>query len=129
MSVKRAEIPTEAQEQRALVSWLSVHPVLKNYFYKNHNEGKRTPGQTVNLKRLGLRPGVSDLFIYWPTKTYHGLFLEVKRDMNYPPSARLTDTWVAQESFLETVRKVGFAGCMCYGFDDGREVITKYLAS
>lgn len=126
---KRIAIPTENQEQRALVKWLSLHPRLANFFCKNNNEGQRTPAQTWNLKLMGLRPGVSDLLIYFPTKSYPGLWLEVKRNMHYPPSARKSDTWIAQELFQEQVKSVGYAAHFCYGWIDGKEIIERYLLS
>ncbi len=75
--IKRLSVPSENQEQRALVQWLSYHPIVRNLFCKNNNEGKRTAIQGHNLQLMGLRSGVSDLFIYYPTKAYHGLWLEV----------------------------------------------------
>lgn len=131
MNSKRLIIPTENQEQRAIVKWLSLHPVLKDFFCKNNNEGKRTEAQTWNLKLMGLRPGVSDLFIPYPSRTrqFSGLWLEVKRNMHYPPSARKTDTWVQQEIWIERMKTVGFDGHFCYGFIDGKEIIERYLLS
>ena len=122
-------IPTENQEQRALVKWLSLHPILKDYFYKNNNEGKRTEAQTWNLKLMGLRPGVSDLFIPYPsrTKRFAGLWLEVKRDMHYPPSARKASSWVLQEEWIERMKTVGFHGDFCYGWIDGKRIVESYL--
>ncbi len=121
------QIPSEAQEQRALVKWLSYHLIVRDYFCKNNNEGKRTNEQGYDLKLLGLRPGVSDLLIYYPTKTYSGLFLEIKRNKKYTKSERSTATWIAQEKFLETVKSVGYQGHFCYGCEDGIEIITAYL--
>ena len=120
-------IPTENQEQRALVKWLSYHPIVRDFFCKNNNEGKRTDAQGHNLKLMGLRSGVSDLFIYWPTNTHYGLWLEVKRNKKYSKSERSTDTWIAQEKFIETVKSVGFAGEFCYGWIDGKRIIEEYL--
>lgn len=122
-------IPSENQEHRALVKYLSYHPIVRDYFCKNNNEGKRTEAQGWNLKLMGLRPGVSDLFIYYPTKSYHGLWLEVKRNKKYTPSEQKTDTWMAQEKFLETVKSVGFAGEFCYGWLNGKKIIDDYLLS
>lgn len=85
--------------------------------------------QGLNLKRMGLRPGVSDIFIYYPTKTHHGLWLEIKRNKKYTQSERRSASWIAQEKFIETVKSVGFAGCFCYGWVDGKEIIERYLAS
>lgn len=121
------EAPREYLEQVELVIWLKFHPILKNFYYKNDNEGKRTPAQGAQAKRLGLRPGVSDLFIYYPTKAYHGLFLEMKRNKKYTPSEQNTETWKAQENFLETVKSVGYQGAFCYGWYDAKKIIESYL--
>lgn len=74
-----------------------------------------------------MRPGVSDLFIFYPTSKYHGLFLEVKRAKNYTASEKRTDTWIAQEIFLDTVKSVGYAGQFCYGWSHGKSIIEEYL--
>lgn len=125
----KISVATEQQEQRAIVRWLSMHSILRNYYCKNNNEGKRTAVQGWNLKQQGLRPGVSDLLIYYPTKTYHGLWLEVKRNKKYSKSEMNTDTWIMQQEFLERVKSVGYAGETCYGFLDGKRIIEAYLLS
>ena len=76
---------------------------------------------------MGLRPGVSDIHVCYPTKTHPGLFLEVKRNKKYTPSEMKTATWIAQEKFLEDMKSVGFQGHFCYGWVDGREIIQRYL--
>jgi hypothetical protein len=107
-----------------------IHPVLKKFFHKNDNEGKRTPMQGHRLKKLGLRAGVSDLFICYPSKSkaYLGLYLEVKRNKRYTKSERSTSTWIAQEEFQKNVRSVGYAAYFCYGWVDGKNIIENYLA-
>lgn len=127
--MKSLTIATESQEQRALVSWLTYHPILKNFFCKNNNEGKRSDISGHNLKSLGLRPGVSDMFIYYPSGAYHGLWLEIKRNKKYSKSERSTLTWIAQEKFIETVKSVGYAGFFCYGWEEAKSIIENYLAS
>lgn len=121
------KIPCEDVEHRALVKWLAYHPLLKDLFCKNNNEGKRTDVQGHNLKLMGLRPGVSDIFIYFPTKKFHGLWLEIKRNKKYTKSEMSTPTWAAQEEFLKTVKSVGFSGEFCYGWVNGVEIINEYL--
>jgi hypothetical protein len=125
--LQKLQIATEKQEQRAIVKWLSVHRKLSRYYFKITNEGNRTPAQARNLKLEGLRPGVSDIFIAYPTSIHHGLFLEVKRNMNYPPSAKNSETWLLQEEWLTRVKSVGFEGRFCYGFDDAIKIIEEYL--
>ena len=124
---QRLTIPTEAQEQRALVKYLTLHPILKDFFCKNNNEGKRTEIQTHQLKLLGLRPGVPDLLIFYPNKTQHGLWLEVKRNMQYPPSAKKAKSWLLQEKFIQRVKTIGYAAEFCYGWQDGKRIIDAYL--
>ncbi len=127
--MRKTEAASERVEQKALVRYLNCHPVLKNYFCKNDNEGKRTPIQGYNLKLMGLRPGLSDLFIYYPTAIHHGLFLEIKRNMSYSKSSRSTPCWVAQERFLDVVRGVGYAGEFCYGWENGKDIIERYIST
>ncbi len=125
MSIKI--IPPERVEQEALVEWLSYHPLLKNFFHKTNNEGKRTALQGHRLVKQGLRTGVSDLFIYYPVAEYNGLWLEVKRNKNYTLSEKSTDTWKAQEKFIDCVKSVGFAAHFCYGWLDGKNHVENYL--
>lgn len=126
---KAVKVPSEAQEQRWLVKWIKANWRLKKFVIKTNNEGKRTAIQGHNLKLMGLRVGASDLFLAYPnrTRTKAGLWLEVKRNMDYPPSAKKTDTWIAEEEFLEDMRSVGFAGDFCYGWEDGKRIIEAYL--
>lgn len=128
MTIK-PEIPSEMQEQMALVKWMNCHPIVRDYFCKNNNEGKRTPRQGYLLKLLGLRVGLHDLLIYYPTKTHPGLWLEVKRNKKYTKSERSTPTWIAQEQFQERVKHVGYAAHFCYGWIDGKNIIEQYLAT
>lgn len=129
MTVNKLAITTENQEQRALVKWLSLHPLLSEFFCKLNNEGKRTEAQGWNLKLMGMRPGVSDLFVPYPSNKFHGLWLEVKRNMNYPPSARKTETWINQEIWIERMKSVGYHGDFCYGWENGVKIIEEYLRS
>jgi hypothetical protein len=125
----RIVTPSERTEQLALVKWLSLHAKLKDYFFKIDNEGKRTEKQGFMAKMLGLKPGVSDLFIFYPTKTYHGLFLEMKRNKVYSKSERATPSWIAQESFLDNVKMVGYQGHFCYGWVEGKRIVEEYLTT
>jgi hypothetical protein len=119
--------PREWEEQTALVDWLRIHPFLKNFFCKIDNEGKRTPAQGFHAKRMGLLPGVSDLFVFWPTKSYHGLWIELKRNKKYTPSERSKPSWKDQERFIEVVKKVGFQAHFCYGCKDAIQRIEEYI--
>lgn len=130
-SLKKLSVLTENQEQRLLVKWLINHPQLSDFFCKINNEGRRTAAQTWNLKLLGLRPGVSDLFIPYPSQSrkFAGLWLEVKRDMKYPLSAQKSESWRQQIIWIERMKNIGFHAEMCYGWLNGKEIIERYLLS
>jgi hypothetical protein len=104
-----------------------MHPILKDYYLKNNNEGKRTEAQGWNLKLMGLRSGVSDLFIAYPTNRYHGLWLEVKRNIIYSPSQKKTDTWIAQQEWIDRMNDVGYFAAFCFGWEDGKRIVEEYL--
>ena len=126
MKIKKV-IATESQEQKALINWLDLHPILKNYYFKIPNEGKRSEIFGWTLKREGLKQGVSDLFIFYPTKSFHGLFLEMKRNRIYTNSEKKNKTWTAQQDFLERAQKVGYAGEFCFGWEHAVKFIEDYL--
>ena len=94
---------------------------------KQNNEGERTEGQKVHLTLMGMKKGCSDLFLAVPKGKFHGLWLEMKRDKQYPPSARLTDTWIAQEKFMCARRARGYAACFAFGWLHAKDVIEQYL--
>jgi hypothetical protein len=104
-----------------------VHPKLKGFYCKNDNEGKRTPKQGAFSKKMGLLVGVSDLFIFYPTEKYHGLWLEIKRNKKYSKSEMSTPSWIAQENFIRLVKSVGYDAHFVYGWIDGKRIIEEYL--
>jgi hypothetical protein len=77
--------------------------------------------------RLGLRSGVSDLFVAFPTGLYSGLFLELKRNKRYTPSEMKTPSWIAQQIFIDDMKSVGYEAKFCYGCEDGIRIIESYL--
>jgi hypothetical protein len=117
----RFEIAEEKIEQDALVEWMSYHPVIKDLFFKIHNEGKRTPRQGAKLKRQGLKAGVSDIFIPFPTKSHHGLWIELKRRKKY----RCTNE---QQIWIDRMNELGYFATFAFGWEHAREIIEKYLS-
>ena len=71
-----ARIHSESIEQIKVVDWVLAHSDLK--MFAIINQGKRGWFDASLLKRMGMRAGVSDLFIMRPTKQYAGCFLEMK---------------------------------------------------
>jgi hypothetical protein len=66
----------ESDEQIKIVHWIKSCTNLP--VYATINEGKRGWFNASILKKMGLRSGVSDLFIPRAIDGYHGCFLEIK---------------------------------------------------
>jgi hypothetical protein len=120
-------IASESQEQQALVKWIKLQPKFNGLLIKLNNEGKRSPLQGHMLKLLGMEPGASDLLLAYPTIRHHGLFIEMKRNKIYTKSERKSDTWMRQEAFIENMKCVGYDGHMCFGWEDAKDKILRYI--
>ena len=112
----------EASEQSALIDWSmrcrGKYPELSLLFHIP-NGGSRNKIEAANLKRQGVKAGVPDLFLPVPCGGYHGLFIEMKYGKNKP-----TD---AQREWMAALNEQGYLAVMCYGFEDSRNTIERYL--
>lgn len=115
-------IPTEAEEQAAVVSWcrmlVMMWPEL-DLVYHIPNEGKRGVKARAEQKAAGLRPGVCDLFLPVARCGFHGLYVEMKA----------LDGVMSKEQreFMTAVQKQGYFSCACFGADAGIRVIEAYM--
>jgi len=121
---------TESQEQRALVKWIRLQPwYCEGDLIKINNEGKRSEGQKWNLIHMGMCIGAADLFLAYPSGSFSGLWMEVKRVRGcYPRGIIRSPHLEAQERFLLGRKKQGFAGTFVFGWEHGRKVVEKYLS-
>jgi hypothetical protein len=112
----------EHLEQAQLMAWaesqIHVYPQLANLF-AIPNGGHRHPGVALKLKAEGVRSGVLDLFLGWPSGSYHGLFIEMKIKPNKPSNN--------QKEWIERLNKAGYCCCVAYSFEEAKEDILNYL--
>lgn len=115
-------IPTEDEEQIALFSWASLNlgrfPELE-LMHHIPNGGKRSKSEAVRFRAMGVKSGVSDIFLPAPRGEYHGLYIELKA-LDGRPSKE-------QERFVDSVRRQGYCACFCYGADAAINTIEGYL--
>lgn len=116
-------LPTEHQEQVALIDWaelvsISKWPALR-WMYAVPNGGVRHFITAVNIKAEGVRPGVPDLVLPFPVFPFHGAYLEMKRR-----GGSLTPLQVEWRDYLKSQ---GYAYCMAQGFDEARDFLINYL--
>ena len=122
----------EDAEQIALFEWARLaqgtHPELALLLHIP-NGGSRHKLEAVKLKRLGVRPGVPDLFLPVPRHGLSGLWIEMKREALRPktPKGRggVSDE---QGWWLKELWKRGYQASVAWGFEEAREIIERYLA-
>lgn len=92
--------------QITIADWLRVkYPDL--LWWHTPNGGSRNKIEAVKLKRLGVTPGVPDIFI---PSSNHGFFCELKAGKNKP-----TQT---QTEMMQKLNDLGYYCCVCYSLDE-----------
>jgi hypothetical protein len=117
---------SEHQEQVALVSWFRLaFPKFKLHLFAIPN-GAHLAGDArlraikMNaMKSEGFTSGVSDLFLMIPKNGYHGMWIEMKAK-----TGKVSDS---QKEFMAAASSMNYLAVVCYGFDEAKEAITKYL--
>lgn len=108
----------ESKLQSNCVKWFRLQHRDKLIF-AIPNGGKRNIREAQFLKAEGVLPGVADLFIAYPSQSYHGLFVEMKFG-----KGKQTD---AQHNFQLNIEKAGYKYEICNSFDNFVNKITEYL--
>lgn len=113
---------TEEREQIVLFRWAefsaSQYPELE-LLYHIPNEGKRSAVTGARLKAQGLKSGVPDVCLPTAHGGYIGLYIEMKVKPNKPTEN--------QKRWLRALREAGHMVAVCYGFEEARDLIEKYL--
>lgn len=114
--------PTEAEEQTALFQWAALKehtcPPLK-MMYAVPNGGSRHRKEAMNLKLQGLKAGVPDICLAYPSGGYHGLYIELKVGKNKPSDK--------QKEWLSNLSAAGYMTAVCYGWMEAKRIIEIYL--
>lgn len=113
---------SEDTEQIRLVQWaLRAQEEFPQLRWLHHipNGGKRNKEEAKKLKQMGVKAGVSDLFLPYPNGCYHGMYIEMKFGDNVPTKY--------QEEFMEDMIENGYFVCVCYSEEAAQEMILKYI--
>jgi VRR-NUC domain len=112
----------EHAEQVRVIGWARLVerdvPALALLF-SIPNGGKRSKAVAGKLKAEGVKAGVSDLFLPFAARGYHGIFIEQKTK-----EGRLSET---QMDFLEDVSQQGYCAAVGYGADRTIEILEWYV--
>lgn len=109
-------------EQVKLFTWAKAqskkHPQLTMMF-AIPNGGQRNIITATKLKAEGVKSGVPDIFLAYPSLTAHGLFIEMKSTKGkVSPS---------QREWIGALSASGYMCAVCYSFDEAKNVISEYL--
>lgn len=123
MSKRKAKPhPTEAQEHSIVFKWSArlerYYPELW-FLHRIPSCWSHHIAEVVNLKKPGVKPGVSNIFLPVARQGYHGLYLELIAigDMVYN----------TQADWINRVREQGYAAFVCFGADEAIGKIKWYL--
>lgn len=113
----------ESQEQSALIKWAEMstakHPCLRLLF-SIPNGGKRNVITAMNMKREGVKAGVPDLFLPYPSKGFHGLFIEMKKRKGGKVSTE-------QHWWMHHLICAGYRAEVCQGWEEAKDIIEEYI--
>ncbi len=122
---------TEHSQQVALFAWaadnVDKYPALA-YMFAIPNGGLRDIRTATNLKAEGVKSGVPDIFLPFPTwRNYelHGCFIEMKiekyrKHKNGGCSEEQID-------FIEWTASAGYYCKVCYTWEEARDCLINYL--
>lgn len=115
---------SEAEQQKQIIRWCNTMCDYPKYnelalIYHCPNGGQRNQKEAYHLKLEGVKAGVPDLFLPVARGGYFGLYIELKWDNN--KTTALQDWW------LKSLSKQGYLCYVCYGFEEAREIIEKYI--
>lgn len=114
---------SEHKEQVAIFEWaklnMATYPQLENLF-AIPNGGQRSWRTGAMLKREGVKSGVSDMMLAYPSRGYHGLFIELKRR----DGGKVSTT---QQDWIDRLNKAGYLAVVCHGSKQAVNEIIKYL--
>lgn len=119
-----ARIPTEHEEQVALMRWASLsiprYPGLR-WLHAIPNAGAGAQrGQAGKMKAEGVKRGVPDLCLPVPARGYHGAYVEMKR-------VRGSATSPEQLAWRAYLTDAGYAYCLARGFEQARDFLMAYF--
>ena len=119
VSKQKEVIPTESQEQIALIAWCDLHPIAK-HIYAIPNGSHKSIAAAIRFRREGLRKGYPDLGLDVACGGFHGLKIELKRVKGGVVSPE-------QKEWIEFLTAQGYRALVCHGADEAIRVIEGYL--
>jgi len=128
----------EHQIQVGLFEWIDLqknkYPALKNTF-AIPNGGSRHILEAANLKAEGVKSGIPDILLAFPSKCFHGLFIEHKTakgklSKDKPikdKSGRIRYIREGQETWFYRLTEAGYCCMISRSIDESIDMFKRYL--
>jgi hypothetical protein len=111
---------TESAQQQAFFKALSFkYPWLAPYCFSIPNAGRRSPREGRRLVAEGLRAGVPDCAIMYPSNEKHALFLEFKSERGVIAKS--------QRDMIYRLNAIGYACYIVRSFVEALNRVDEYL--
>lgn len=118
--VTRVALTREEQEQAAVMDWAAYYDELA-WLHHIPNGKKRSKGVAGQLKAMGVKRGIADLFLPVVYPPYHGLYIEMKN-----PETRSSQTQ-EQKLFQAHCEVQGYKYVVCRAAGEAIHAIQQYL--
>ena len=115
--LKSGQIP-EASIHKTVMDWVRLHDSLRGLVIHIPNEGHRSKRYGALLRDMGMRAGVSDLFIAMARHTFFGAWIELKS-----ASGKVS---TEQARFHLDMAQQGYFTMTCWGVDEAIKTIAWY---
>lgn len=118
---KKKRKAEEQQLQTKFMEWLGLqYPKVWRVTFSIPNEGRRSYNVGKKMKSAGMKKGVPDLFIAYPTQHFHGLFVEFKSD-----KGKVSEH---QENMMSLLREQKYETRVIFkSLDDAINMVNEYL--
>ena len=113
---------TEHLEQVKLFQWAKAQSskyAQLTMMFAIPNGGQRNIVTATKLKAEGVKSGVPDIFLAYPSSQAHGLFIEMKS-----PKGKVSEN---QCEWIGALSASGYMCVVCYSFDEAKKAICEYL--
>lgn len=119
----RAPIPSEEDDQIAVMEWLHVfRPDVFARTWHTPNGGKRHIKVAAHLRAMGAKPGIPDLITLIPRNGFIGLALEMKRSDKTPCAVTKE-----QREWLDYFSSMGFRAEVAFGYQHAVNIYNDYF--
>lgn len=103
----------------AMRAYQAAYPQLA-FMYAIPNAGQRNVVAGAKLKAEGMKKGVPDVHLPYPSRGYHGLYIEFKK----AKTGKLAPEQIVWADYL---KNNGFAYFVCYDYISAVNVVLEYL--